>query len=613
MIYKKDEWQIMQADNTQPEDFSSLVDRTLQVGGADALQALMDRVENEGNQTAKWLHDRLIAVLAKQPQQSDALCLLGSLYSHGRGVEKNAAKAIEFYEQAIKLGHPSAMFQRGLMHKNGEGGNIDYPAAIALFDQAITLGNTTAMNLRGSMHVYGYGGDINYPAAIALFEQAIKLGDIIAIDNRAQMYSQGWGEPNGKSNQISAGRLCLEIIKKAKGKDHVATAMKRLAKFSNQYRSSPAIHYLYLLGQLISQSGPLGWGAPETCLASLAFDNSLSRDEKISYFMRTWLNPNLLDALTNVSAIAGLGELQILIAERALEQSADLADKTEQLMIAQNAFELAEAAREKLSNVDNLGAEMLHNHLHERLILALCKERWFTAQYDAESFVNILTDLRKFPMSPRANFMLMELVQLANLEPYFSSQEKRQLLLILASRADPTGENIDVQRLAAHAKSELKDPHQFSQVDENLRLITFDYLVDLANSVVVQQAQKTDDLKSFNTLRRLLSRADMGDSEVEEAILHHPWVSDALKRPSVTYESVHKVSASMQNDLLQRLDNLADYYNKHPERFISPTLPEEKAQAPKSPGFFHATGNQDNSNNEPLESTEPDENPSKKS
>lgn len=75
-----------------------------------------------------------------------AATYLGSMLSEGKGVEKNARRALAEYERAIALGSAEANYNAGVLHLFGSGGDV--PAnprkAISCFETAQRLGSAEA-------------------------------------------------------------------------------------------------------------------------------------------------------------------------------------------------------------------------------------------------------------------------------------------------------------------------------------------------------------------------------------------------------------------------------------------------------------------------------------
>src|SRR3972149_6218463 len=131
---------------------------------------------------------------------------LGYMYYYGIGVDKNISKAIELFEQAIKLGNkaevPSAVRNAmgGLAFIYEEAKNI--PKAIELYEQAIKLGDSYAMTNLATICLT----DNNTPKAIELYEQAIILENSSAMNNLAIIYEN-------KGNISKAIELYEQAIK----------------------------------------------------------------------------------------------------------------------------------------------------------------------------------------------------------------------------------------------------------------------------------------------------------------------------------------------------------------------------------------------------------------
>lgn len=72
---------------------------------------------------------------------ADAQADLGSWYKHGGyGVEKDYAKAVEWYTKAVEKGHPMSHFNLGLCYRWGDGVEQDLNKAIELYTKAAELG-----------------------------------------------------------------------------------------------------------------------------------------------------------------------------------------------------------------------------------------------------------------------------------------------------------------------------------------------------------------------------------------------------------------------------------------------------------------------------------------
>ncbi len=73
----------------------------------------------------------------KAAEQGDvnAQSILGAMYYEGKGVQKNYAKAFEWFEKAAKQGDADAQNILGLRYYNGEGVPKDYTKAFEWFEK----------------------------------------------------------------------------------------------------------------------------------------------------------------------------------------------------------------------------------------------------------------------------------------------------------------------------------------------------------------------------------------------------------------------------------------------------------------------------------------------
>jgi hypothetical protein len=65
---------------------------------------------------------------------------LGLAYEQGQGVEADASKAVSWYRQAAKLGHPRARYKLGLAYELGKGVSADEAQALKWYGLAASQG-----------------------------------------------------------------------------------------------------------------------------------------------------------------------------------------------------------------------------------------------------------------------------------------------------------------------------------------------------------------------------------------------------------------------------------------------------------------------------------------
>jgi len=73
---------------------------------------------------------------------------LGNMYSDGKGVPQNYAKAVEWYRKAAKQGYVRSQNLLGFMYELGKGVPQNYIVAYKWVNIAATSGDKTAINSR---------------------------------------------------------------------------------------------------------------------------------------------------------------------------------------------------------------------------------------------------------------------------------------------------------------------------------------------------------------------------------------------------------------------------------------------------------------------------------
>jgi TPR repeat protein len=107
-------------------------------------------------------------------QHIDAMYQLGIMYRDGLGVERDLARALEWFEEAGepnwkrehgKLGSREAQYQAGLMHLNGQGTERDPDEAADWFEDAATQGHAPAQLALARLLLKGEGVGRDYQEA----------------------------------------------------------------------------------------------------------------------------------------------------------------------------------------------------------------------------------------------------------------------------------------------------------------------------------------------------------------------------------------------------------------------------------------------------------------
>ncbi len=83
--------------------------------------------------------------------------MLGFLYAHGRGVDKNLVETVKWWQAAAKQGHVPAQFTLGNLYLNGIGVEKDFKRAAKWIGTAADAGFADAQYVYGIMHAKGEG------------------------------------------------------------------------------------------------------------------------------------------------------------------------------------------------------------------------------------------------------------------------------------------------------------------------------------------------------------------------------------------------------------------------------------------------------------------------
>ena len=127
---------------------------------------------------------------------------LGNAYVNGQGVDRDIAKAIEYYETAAIAGSGPAAFNLGLLHELGRGVELDLEKAFAYYLRAAELGLPAAQFNVGNMYSRGIGTAADPFQATIWFRRAADTGIADAQFNLGVAYETGQGVTADASQAI---------------------------------------------------------------------------------------------------------------------------------------------------------------------------------------------------------------------------------------------------------------------------------------------------------------------------------------------------------------------------------------------------------------------------
>jgi localization factor PodJL len=135
------------------------------------------------------------AALAEAARAGDPLAFfeIGAIYTEGRGVAVDFAKAAQWYQRAADAGIVPAQYRLGSLYEKGTGVARDPAKARALYQQAAESGNANAMHNLAVMLAGGNGTSPDFALASMWFAKAADLGLRDSQFNLAILYARGNG------------------------------------------------------------------------------------------------------------------------------------------------------------------------------------------------------------------------------------------------------------------------------------------------------------------------------------------------------------------------------------------------------------------------------------
>ncbi|MFO1131146.1 MAG: tetratricopeptide repeat protein [Hyphomicrobiales bacterium] len=125
------------------------------------------------------------------PKDAAALLRLGDLYYKGGAVPRDYAKALAYYELAMKTGSATAKVQVGQMVALGIGVPQDVQRGRDILKEAAAEGNARAQLALGDLAATGKAGFMNPAEAIASYTAAADAGNSWAMIKLADIYRYG--------------------------------------------------------------------------------------------------------------------------------------------------------------------------------------------------------------------------------------------------------------------------------------------------------------------------------------------------------------------------------------------------------------------------------------
>jgi localization factor PodJL len=136
-----------------------------------------------------------IASIKQLAEKGDAAAQfdMGARFLEGRGVARDQAAAMGWFEKAAAQGSAPAQYRLGAIYEKGVGVPRDAKKAAEYYEKAANLGNIRAMHNLAVMEAEGIEGKPDYTIAAQWFRRAAEFGVRDSQFNLAILYARGMG------------------------------------------------------------------------------------------------------------------------------------------------------------------------------------------------------------------------------------------------------------------------------------------------------------------------------------------------------------------------------------------------------------------------------------
>jgi hypothetical protein len=152
--------------------------------------------ENKSYETSEGKPKNLAEVFKTDEeltQNATAQFNLGVRYANGRGVKKDEAKAVFWYQKAADQGNANAQCNLGFCYENGRGVERDMTLALFWYQKAADQGNAIAQFNLGFCYAHGRGVERDMTLAFLWYQKAAGQGYPAAQCNLGFCYENGRG------------------------------------------------------------------------------------------------------------------------------------------------------------------------------------------------------------------------------------------------------------------------------------------------------------------------------------------------------------------------------------------------------------------------------------
>lgn len=148
-----------------------------------------DGVERDCAKAVEWF------LRAGDEKEADAYQSLGRLYFDGDGVERDCEAALRCFERGAELGDAASMTMAGYIHDNACGVERNRKLGFEWYSRGAEAGDSTAIFNLGIMYENGEYVEKNLTEALRRYRQSARKKNIHALCRLGQLYLNGSGVP----------------------------------------------------------------------------------------------------------------------------------------------------------------------------------------------------------------------------------------------------------------------------------------------------------------------------------------------------------------------------------------------------------------------------------
>ena len=203
---------------------------------AELASQMMAVGKNVGEPAEEQFYAKSVALAEKADaaNEPEACWVLALAYEHGRGVRKNAEKALAYYKKGSDLGNLDCQANLGALYIEGKIVPEDKVKGFKLCLKAAEQGNGTAMKATGACYQFGHGVQDDMKKAIYWYEKALEVIEDPELARKVMIFKslenvddgmdeEKWTPPEGYEETLNAFATQMSA-------DEDADATRRKAK-----------------------------------------------------------------------------------------------------------------------------------------------------------------------------------------------------------------------------------------------------------------------------------------------------------------------------------------------------------------------------------------------